>query len=70
MHEGLRHSGKTEEDIYDRRSYLVHALREHVKQEIERQAEQIFRRKLDQGEIRFDLETEEPNLQTPIPGMK
>jgi len=61
MRESLRQSGKTEEDIYDRRSYLVHALREHVKHEIEQQAERIFRRKLDHGEIRFDLETEEPN---------
>lgn len=61
LRESLRQSGKTEEDIYDRRSYLVHALREHVKHEIEQQAEQIFRRKLDQGEIRFDLETEDPN---------
>lgn len=61
MRESLRQSGKTEEDIYDRRSYLVHALREHVKHEIEQQAEWVFRRKLDHGEIRFDLETEEPN---------
>ena len=61
LRESLRKSGKTEEDIYDRRSYLVHALREHVKHEIEQQAERIFRRKLDHGEIRFDLETEEPN---------
>ena len=61
MRENLRQNGETEEDIYDKRSYLVHALREHIKHEVERQAEQIFRRKLDQGEIRFDLETEEPN---------
>ena len=61
MRDSLRQSGETEEAIYDRRSYLVHALREHVKHEVEQQAEQIFRRKLDQGEIRFDLETEEPN---------
>ena len=61
MHESLRRNGETEEDIYDRRSYLVHTLREHVKHEVEQQAEQIFRRKLEQGEIRFDLETDEPN---------
>ena len=61
MFESLRQNGETEEDIYDRRSYLMHALREHVKREVEQQAEQIFRRKLEQGEIRFDLETEEPN---------
>ena len=61
MHESLRQDVKTEEDIYDRRSYLVHVLREHVKREIEQQAEQIFRKKLEQGEIKFDLETGEPN---------
>ena len=61
MREGLRQNGETEEDIYDRRSYLVHVLREHVKHEVEQQAEQIFRKKLEQGEIKFDLETAEPN---------
>ena len=61
LHESLRQNGETEEDIYDRRSYLVHTLREHIKHEVEQQAEQIFRRKLDQGEIRFDLETGAPN---------
>ena len=63
MHERLRADGETEEAIYDRRSYLAHVLREHVKGEVEKQAEQVFRRKLDQGEIRFDLETQEPNYQ-------
>ena len=52
----LRDDGKTEEYIYDRRSYLVHALREHVKREVENQSEQIFRTKLDSRKIRFDLE--------------
>ncbi len=61
LRENLRQDGKTEEDIYDGRSYLVHALREHIKHEVEQQAEQIFRRKLEQGEIKFDLETKEPN---------
>ena len=61
MRESLKRNGETEENIYDRRSYLVHVLREHVKHEIEQQAEQIFRKKLEQGEIKFDLETGEPN---------
>ena len=61
MHERLRADGETEENIYNRRSYLAHILREHVKSEVEKQAEQVFRRKLDQDEIRFDLETQEPN---------
>ena len=61
MHERLRADGETEADIYNRRSYLAHTLREHVKSEVEMQAEQVFRRKLDQDEIRFNLETQEPN---------
>ena len=61
MHERLRAVGETEADIYNRRSYLAHTLREHVKSEVETQAEQVFRRKLDQDEIRFNLETQEPN---------
>ena len=63
MHERLRADGETEADIYDRRSYLSHVLREHVKSEVEKQAEQVFRRKLEHGEIRFDLETQEANYQ-------
>ena len=61
MSERLLAEGETEADIYDRRSYLTHVLREHVKAEVEKQAERIFQRKLDQGDIRFDLETQEPN---------
>ena len=61
MYKRLRADGETEEAIYDRRSYLAHVLREHVKSEVEKQSEQVFRRKLDQGEIHFDLETREPN---------
>lgn len=61
LHERLSAEGNTEADIYDRRSYLAHMLREYVKSEVEAQAEQVFRRKLDQDEIRFDLETQEPN---------
>ena len=61
LRENLKQNGETEEGIYDRRTYLVHILREHVKHEVELQAEQIFRGKLKQGEIKFDLETKEPN---------
>ena len=61
LRENLKQDGKTEENIYDRRSYLVHILREHVKREVEHQAEQIFRSKLKYGEIKFDLEAKEPN---------
>lgn len=61
LHENLKQNGESEEDVYDRKSYLVHVLREHVKQVVETQAKQVFRRKLDQGLIRFDLETGVPN---------
>ena len=61
MYERLKADGKTEAEIYDRRSYLAHVLREHVKNEVEKQAEQVFRSKLEQDEIRFDLEAQEPN---------
>ncbi len=60
--EHLRAEGDTEADIYDRRAYLAHLLREHVKNEVERQAEQVFHEKLRQGEIRFDLEVGQPNF--------
>ena len=59
--ERLRADGETEADIYDRRSYLALMLREHVKAEVEARAEQVFRHKLKEGVIRFDLETGEPN---------
>lgn len=59
--ERLKAKGETEAAIYDRRSYLAHVLREYVKCEIEKQAEQVFLRKLEQGDIRFDLETRKPN---------
>jgi len=59
--ENLKTSGQTDEKIYDRRSYLIPTLQEHVAKEVEDQAEQIFRKKLDSGEIQFDLDVGEPN---------
>ena len=58
----LKATGDTDADIYDRRAYLAHLLREHVKDEVETQAEEIFQEKLRQGEIRFDLEVGQPNF--------
>ena len=60
--ERLRGAGETDEQIYDRRSYLDYALREHVKREVETQAERAFHDKLRQGKIRFDLEAGQPNF--------
>jgi len=59
--ESLKTSGENDEKIYDRRSYLIPTLQEHVANEVEDQAEQIFRKKLDSGDIQFDLEVGEPN---------
>ena len=58
----LRNAGEDDDHIYDRRSYLAYALREHVKGFVETQAERVFRDKLSKGEIRFDLEAGQPNF--------
>ena len=58
----LKATGDTDADIYDQRAYLAHLLREHVKNEVEKQAEGIFHEKLRQGGIRFDLEVGQPNF--------
>lgn len=52
----LRHSGKTESDMYDGLPYLRKVLRDHVAESVNGQAEEIFRDKLKSGDIRFDLE--------------
>ena len=60
--EKLRAADDTLDEIYDRRSYLAFALREHVVDTLEREGERIFQHKLQQGEIRFDLEAALPNF--------
>ena len=52
----LRDAGESEDETFDRRSYLAFALREHVTKKVEKLAECVFRRKLSIQEIRFDLE--------------
>lgn len=63
MIDRLRANEESDDQIYDRRSYLAYALREHVKAEVEKQAEQVFRDKLSNSEIRFDLEAGQPNFE-------
>ena len=58
----LRVAGGADEDIHDRRSYLASALREHVTQAVEKQAEGVFTDKLSTREIRFDLEAGQSNF--------
>ena len=61
--EKLRAGGYSDDDIHDRRPYLSHALREHVTGVVEKQAEEVFKRKLTDGEIRFSLEVGQPNFE-------
>ena len=56
----LRAAKQTDEDIHDRRECLASALRKHVTEAVEKQAEEVFRRKLSAGEIRFSLEVGQP----------
>ncbi len=60
--EKLRVAGDADEEIYDRRSYLSSALREHVTHEVEKLAERVFTDKLSTRRIRFDLEAGQPNF--------
>ena len=57
----LQAAGLRGDEVYDQRSRQASALRSHVASEIEAQAEATFRRKLANGQIRFDLEAGEAN---------
>ncbi len=59
--DALREDGKTDNEIYDGRSYHAHFLSENVKLAVELRAEKIFQQKLKRGEIRFDLKAGTPN---------
>ena len=58
--EKMRAADYADERIYDARSRLAIALRESVSRAVERESERVFREKLANGEIRFDLELSEP----------
>ena len=62
MVEKLQNSREGDDNIYDQRSHLSFLLRERVSKNVETQAEQVFRRKLQKGDIRFDLEAGQPNF--------
>lgn len=55
-------AGDSESEIYDRRSFLAFALRDHALTQLQQQAEKVFRCKLRNGQIRFDLEAGRPNF--------
>ncbi len=56
----LRESGESDDEIYDRRSYLMHELHKHVSDAIDGQAQAVFTEKLRREEIRFDLDSGRP----------
>ena len=60
--ERLRGDGLTDDAIYDQQGNLAATLRDHVIAEVERRAEEIFRDKLRQREISFDLESSDHNF--------
>ena len=54
--DGLRAEGESDDAIYDRRSWLSHALRGHVARRAEELAQAVFLEKLGLKDIRFDLD--------------
>ena len=60
--EKLQKAGEAEDRIFDRRSYIVFAMRRNIADAVEVQAENVFREKLRLGRIQFDLEAEKPNF--------
>ena len=57
----LKNAGQSDSDIYDQRSNLATQLHQHVANQIEKQAEEVFKAKLANGDIRFDLEATDHN---------
>lgn len=62
--EKLRAGAGSDDEIYDRRSYLVFALREQLADAMEEQAESVFRHKLLAGKIRFEWPEKRPVSRT------
>ena len=54
-------AGEDDSKIYQQRSALASQLRDHVAAAMDQQAEKVFRSKLANGKIRFDLETNDRN---------
>lgn len=57
----LYDSGKTAQDVYNSLPYISNILYGYVADQINRQAERVFRDKLKRGIIRFDLEMNDRN---------
>ena len=56
----LRDAEQSSEQIYRQRTVLVELMRSQVREQVEARAESIFRGKLREGEIRFDLDASIP----------
>ena len=54
-------AGHDDKSIYTQRTSLASQLREHVTKDMDRQAEEVFRAKVADGSIRFDLTTADQN---------
>ena len=60
MIQDVRDADQSEEQIYRQRAVLVELMRAAVRAQLEAAAEQIFRSKVRDGEIRFDLDASTP----------
>ena len=58
--DAMREQGAADADIFDQRSTLAFTLRELVKNAVEEQAEKVFMRKFDAGELSFELNASLP----------
>ena len=63
--DGLKATGRSEEELYDQRANLAQRMRESLQVSIDDSAEQIFMDKLKQGQVRFSLDTDEGNYKVP-----
>ena len=61
MLEELQERGDSEDFIYDHRHQLAMDLRQHVVRTLDKQAEAAFKSKIEEGQIKFDLEMGEYN---------
>ena len=63
MLRALRQRGHTEEEIFDRRYYLSEMLKRRLAELVEHEAQSLFHNKLQSGEIRFELVTEDDGFE-------
>ena len=61
----LENEGETQERIFDQRAHLAQHLRENVRSSIDGLTETVFRSKLEDGSIRFELTADEGNYKVP-----